>query len=308
MATIARAEVSSPQPIGRSSALLALLVSALWGGNVVALKLSLTLFAPFWSAWWRMLLGVVTVGAWARTRRVALSPDPGEPRSLVVLGFLFTAQIALLNLGANLTSPAYAVVLLNSHPIFSNLLGHFVASEQRLSTIRVMGLAVAFGGICYLSLGRPVPSLASDPLLGNFLLIGSALLLGVRTVYTRWLVQSIEPERALVWQMSVSLPFFLLLGMGLEAPLLKPFTPPPVLAVVYQGTAVAGFCFVIWTWLLRRHAAGALSVFAFTVPFFGVLLSALLFSEPITGRVLLAAALVTTGIAIVTRQGQPASD
>lgn len=301
MASAGARSALTPHPIGKSSALLALLASALWGGNVAALKLGLTAFPPFWSAWWRMLLGVAVVALWASSQRVRLRAGAAERRPLFVLAVLFAAQIILLNLGANLTSPAYAVVILNSHPIFSNLVGHYVSSERPLSRWRVFGLALAFGGICYLSLGRPIATLAPRPLLGNMLLITSALLLGTRTVYTRWLVQSIDPVRTVVWQMLFGLPFFLAPALLLEPLLLKPPGAGPVLALLYQGLIVASLCFIIWTALLRRHTAGTLSMFAFTVPFFGVLASWVLFSEPVTARILLAAGLVTAGIAIVTR-------
>ena len=283
----------------------ALLVSALWGGNLVALKLGLSAFPPFWSAFWRMLLGVVAVAAWARYCHLSLRLRSGERRALVALGLVFAVQIALLNLGTNWTSPAYAVVLINAHPIFANLIGHFVVTEERLTRLRILGLALAFGGISYVVLGRPVAALAARPLLGNFLLVVSAFLVGLRTVYMRWLIQSIEPERALLWQMLISLPFFLGLAAGIEPLTVGPLTAAPVAALLYQGIPVAGGCFIIWTLLLRRHSAGSLSMFAFTVPFFGIFFSALIFSEPVTGRVLLGAVLVTAGIGIVTRR--PAS-
>ena len=207
------------------------------------------------------------------------------------------------------TSPAYGVVILNSYPVFSNLIGHFVASEQRLSRTRLFGLALAFGGVCYLALGRPIASLAPDPLLGNWLLVASALLLSVRTIYTRQLVQSIDPVRAVIWQCGGSLPVFLLGGLLFEPFLLKPVTWTPVSAILYQGILIAGLVFIIWTRLLRRHSAGTVTMFGFTVPFFGILLSAIVFGEPVSGRILLAAGLVTLGIGIVTitsgRRGKP---
>ncbi len=291
----------APHPVGIASASLAMASSLLWGGNMVALKLGLTTFAPFWSAWWRMAIGVLVIAAWARVRKVRLPMPPDERRPLLTLTAMFTAQIVLLNTGADLSSPAYAVVILNAHPIFSNVVGHFVASEHRLTPIRLIGLALAFAGICYLVLGRPIETLAPRPLLGNLLLLGSALLLGIRTVYTRWIIQSIEPMRAPVWQMLGSLPVFLVSAVLLEPMLLKPVTTVPILALAYQGVIIAGLCFIIWTMLLRRHAAGTLAMFAFTVPFFGILASALVFGEPVTPRIILAALLVTGGLALVGR-------
>jgi drug/metabolite transporter (DMT)-like permease len=49
--------------IGWSSAMIALLVSALWGGNVIALKLGLATVPPLWSAFWRFLTGFLAVVA-----------------------------------------------------------------------------------------------------------------------------------------------------------------------------------------------------------------------------------------------------
>lgn len=290
-----------PQPVDGKGAALALFTSALWGGNIVALKLGLATFPPFWSAWWRFVVGVAVIAIWARCKGVSLQPHRHEQRRLFILGALFTAQILLLNTGADFTSPAYAVVILNAHPIFSNVIGHFVASEQRLGAARVSGLILAFGGICYLALGRPVAELAPHPLLGNVLLVISALLLGIRTVYTRWIVQSIPPLRAVVWQGALSLPVFLFCALALEPPLLKPVGATAVTAMLYQSVVIAGFCFIVWTLLLRKHSAGNLAMYAFTVPVFGVLLSALIFGEPLTGRLIAAVALVTAGIAIVMR-------
>lgn len=284
--------------------MIALFVSALWGGNVIALKIGLATVPPLWSAFWRFLSGFVAVVIWAKSSGIRLMPEPGEGRSLTILGLMFTLQITGLNLGVNATSPAYAVILLNSHPIFTNLVSHFVVPEDRLSGQRTLGLAIAFAGICYLALGRPDAHLAPNPILGNIIVVVSAALLAVRMVYTQRLVQKIDPVRPVVWQMGLSLPVFLATASWLEPVVLQPLTAEPVLAILYQGIAIGGFCFVVWTRLLKRHSPGSLSVFGFSVPVFGVILSALIFGEAITGRVIAGMAAVTAGIVIVTRRGQ----
>ena len=65
---------------------------------------------------------------------------------------------------------------------------------------------------------------------------------------------------------------------------------------------IAGFCFVSWTLLLKKHSAGTLSMFGFFVPFFGVFLSAAVFGEAVSAHLLTGAALVTLGVVIVTRK------
>ncbi len=290
-----------PQPLSLSSGLLALWVSMLWGGNVVAIKLGLNTLPPFWSAFWRFLVSAATVLIWARTRRADLLPGRAERGSAVLLGCLFAGQISCLNLGVNLTSPAYGVVLLNSHPVFTNLFGHFVDSEDKLNLRRLLGLALAVIGMSYVAAGKPDAALAPNPIAGNLILIFAAALLAIRALYTRRLVQRVNIFKPVVWQMSFALPVFLCFALLLEPPLLQPLSWPPMAAIFYQGAVIGGFCFVTWTELLQKHAAGLMSMFAFLVPFFGVFLSAYMFDEAIHASLLWGAGLVTAGIVIVTR-------
>ena len=272
--------------LGWSSILLALTISALWGGNFVALKIALTTVPPIWMAFWRMLLGAAVVAVWAWSRGTRLSPTVGERGPLVTLGFMFTVQIALLNIGVDFTSPAYSVILVNSHPIFANAISHFFVPGDRLSRRRATGLVIAFAGICLVFFGHPTARLAEHPVAGNLIVILSAALLAARIVYTKQVVQHVEPVLAVVWQMLLSLPAFLLIAVFTEPFVKQPFNWEAAVALFYQGVVIAGFCYVTWTRLLRRHSPGVLSTFGFTTPIFGVVLSALAFAEPITPRLL----------------------
>jgi drug/metabolite transporter (DMT)-like permease len=297
-----------PQPLTRASASLALFVSILWGGNVVALKYGLATFPPFWSAFWRMLSATLVVIVWTRLQGVRILPKKSEWGPFLALGLMFTAQISGLNVGTNWTSAAYAVVLLNSHPVFTNFYAHFFDSEDKLNARRLFGLFLAVAGIVYVALGRPDEALAPHPGWGNGLMIVSANLLAVRVIYTRRLVQSADPERPVIWQMAFSLPIFLGLALATEEPTLKAVTWKPIAAILYQGVLIAGFCFVAWTTLLRKHSAANLSMFGFSVPIFGVTLSAVVFRESLEVNLLLGVLLVTLGIWIVTRRARASVD
>jgi drug/metabolite transporter (DMT)-like permease len=291
--------------------MLALMISVIWGGNVVSIRVGVDSVPPMWSAFWRMLTGVVIVLAWALPQRARLRAEPGETGPLLALGVLFTAQIALLNAASPLTSPAYGVVILNSYPIFANLTGHIAAryagariSEEALTPIRTAGLALSLAGVAWLALARPDPELAPRPLLGNLLMVSSAFLLGIRQVYTRWLVQKVDPVRSVLWQMLVSLPLFLTAAILTEPMVYGHLTTEAMVAISYQGVLVAGFCFILWARLLQKHSAGTLSMFAFLVPIFGIALSARMFGETLNPGLFVGAALVLSGVFVVIRLGQ----
>ena len=281
--------------------MVVLALSVLRGGHMVAMKFALTAFTPLWTAFGRISLGAATVGLWAYQRPVPLRPQSQEWRSLGIVTGLFTIQIAMLNYGVDLTSPAYSVVLINSNPIFANLIAHFFVPADRLSFSRLVGLAIAFGGICVVFLGTPEPRLAPNPLAGNLIIVATAVLVAARTVYAQRVLQWIEPGRFAFWQMLLSLPFFAggALVAGSEQRL--PVTWAPLAALAYQGVVVAGVCFTVWGYLLRKHSPGSLTVFSFTVPIFGVIVSAWLFAEPLTLDLLIGVAAVAGGIWLVAR-------
>src|SRR5690606_27302510 len=232
---------------------------------------------PFWSAFWRFLVGAATVLIWAWIKRAELLPEREDRGPALLLGCLFAAQISCLNLGISMTSPAYGVVLLNSHPVFTNLFGHFVDSEDKLNLRRLLGLALAVIGMSYVAAGKPDAALAPNPIVGNLILIFAAALLAIRALYTRRLVQRVNIFKPVVCQRSLAPRVFLAVVLLLGPLLLQPFSAPPMGAIFYQGAVIGGFCFVTWTELLQKHAAGLMSMFAFLVPFFGVFLSAYMF-------------------------------
>ena len=293
---------TSPNAVDWKVALAAFGLSAFWGGNVVALKLSLGTFPPLRNAFWRLLAGLPVLYGWVRAQGVSVMPGPGEWPKLAALSAIFVVQITLLNFGTHFTSAAYAVVLMNSHPIFTNVVAHFFAPDDRITPLRLVGLAVAFGGICVAFLGEPDARLASRPVLGNVISIVTAASFAVRMVYTQHLVRRSDPARTIFWQTLFAVPIFGPAAWLLEPALTGPLDWKPLLALFYQGFVVAGFLFIVWARLLRRTPAGALSVYAFPTPIFGVLASAWAFSESIPPALMIGVGGVAMGILIVTLQ------
>jgi drug/metabolite transporter (DMT)-like permease len=299
-----KAKLSAPiEPLTGRSIAIALAVSVVWGGNLISIRIGVDSVPPLWSAFWRMAVGVVIVTAWALYRGVRMRPAREEWGPLAVLSVLFTAQIGLLNSGTEMTSPAFGVVILNSYAVFANVTGHFFPGMERpLNGARTLGLGLAIAGMAVLCFGQGASTLAPRPVLGNSLIMASSVLLGIRQVYTRWLVQRIEPTRTIVWQMAGSVPLFLAVAAVSEPPVYGVgVTRQALAAILYQGVVVAGICFIVWAELLKRHAAGTLSMFAFLVPVTGIALSAWFFGEPLRATLLAGGALVLLGVWAVTR-------
>ena len=280
---------------------LALLTSILWGGNSVAIKIALSGIPPLALAGARFLLGGVVVFCWTMVLRIPLRLSGPERRWLLLLVLLFLVQIYLLNTGTLYTSAGRSTVLISTYPFFTALFAHLTIPGDRLSRLKVIGMAVSFAGVVLIFL----ETLALGDLQyvsGDLMVLTSALLLGARQVYAKWLTQGIHPAKLLLYQASLSLPVFFVLSALFERHAAYAFTPAITGAVLYQGLVIAGFCFIVATSLLRRYRASRLGAFGFITPVFGVLLSNLLLGEGISTGLLVSVVLVGAGIAIVNSE------
>lgn len=294
-------------PVGSLSALLAVFVAVTRGGNQVAIKIALVAMAPLWTAFWRMFVSCLTIFVWSRIQGVRLWPEPHEWHHLRLLSLVFFIQIAMLHTGADWTSPAYATALINTAPIFANLVSPYFVPEDRLTWTRIAGLAIAFGGACVVLFGRPEMDIAPYPLLGNALITISGCLVGARSVYVQRIVQKMPSSRAIFWQIALALPAFALGAALIPDPIVRaPLSWEPMLAIAYQGVFVGGIALIVWVYLLKRHTPGSITAFSFATPIAGFVLAALLFGEKLGVRLLIGLLAVLVGIALVSKTPKPA--
>jgi drug/metabolite transporter (DMT)-like permease len=290
---------AEPRHVDVEAATLVTLLAFLWAGNPIAIKIGLADAPPIRQAWMRFVLGGVTVLLWAWAIRTPLRIHRHEVRPLLILGVIFTVQIALLNLGVNYTSAGHVSVLLNAYPIYTVLLAHFFVPGDRLSGGRAVGVAIAYVGIVLL-FSREF-SLRSDFFPGDLMASGSAFLLGVRTIYLNRAVQRIEPVKLLLAQVAFSVPCYLLASSLFEAAHPYRWTWSLALALSFQGCIVAGFNFILNLHLLRTYKPSGLAAYFLATPLFGVLLSWLVLGEAVTIRLMVSAILVVGGIALASR-------
>lgn len=279
---------------------LVLLLALLWGGNSVAIKIGLQDIPPLALAGFRFVIGIIAVTGWALLQRVPIKMQPGELVPLIYISLIFLIQIIALNVGTHYTTSSRSIVLNSTYPLFTTLLAHFMVQGDRLTVAKSLGILLAFAGVTVtftesLNLG------AREYLVGDIVVLLSGLLLGLRVVTTKVLVQSIHPYRLLIWSMLFSLPWFFILSFIFEQGWEYRITASSIAAIFYQGLVVAGFCFVAWTSVLQHYKASRLVVLFFATPLFGVVLSNLLLDETLGLELISGAVLVAAGIYLVNR-------
>ena len=294
------------RPLSAGATAMILLTAALWGGTPVAVKYSTDTLGPIAVSGIRFALAAVFMLLWCRLERSSLRLKRGQVFPCVVLGVLLFAQIALFTVGIDWSNASHGSLLINTFIFCVAGIEHFITREHRLSLTGLAGLVIAATGAALIVLfpGEAVTASESNApsLMGDAILLVSAVLLGIKIVYTKQAVKSVEPGKLIFWHDLFGVVLFAAVSMAFEETTFEDFTMPAVWGLLYQGVVVAGFCFAVQAVLLKRYSASQLSVFSFSTPLFGVTLAVLFRGDRLSGWLFVAAVLVAAGILIVNRQ------
>jgi O-acetylserine/cysteine efflux transporter len=273
---------------------LAVLVAALWGVNFVVIDVGLEHFPPLLFCALRFLVAAVPAVFFVRRPKVAL-------RWVVSVGLtLGVAKFGLLFIGMNQGMPAgLSSLVLQIQAVFTALLAITLLGE-RPGRARLVGMAVAFGGIVLAAIDEGT----SGPLGAFALVIAAAAFWGVSNILTR----KASPPDALSWMVWVSLvpplPLFVLSllfeGPGADLDALRALDWSGAGAIVYVAWVTTVFGFGVWGFLLRTYDASAVAPFSLLVPVFGMSSAALLLGESVSPLRWGAAVLLVGGVAVTS--------
>ena len=289
------------QPLSARAGALALLLSTLWAGNPVANKAGLDDAGPMRLGWLRFAIGGVVVLIYAVATRQSFRVLRHEWVPLALLGTLFTVQLAFMNIGQDFSTAGHAVVVTSTFPLWTGVFAHFFVPGDRMSRSRTLGTLVAYSGVIAVFYKGFADS-SSDFLVGDLLLLGSAVLLGGRQVYLSQLGQGIAQHKLLISQGVFGVTAFVIASLIFESDEAFVDTTRLVVALLYTGVLIAGLGFIGQTWLLKRYLPSRVTVISLSQPIFGVLFSWWILGESVGGELYIGAALVVVGSALAQRK------
>lgn len=289
------------QPLTARAGALALLLSTLWAGNPVANKAGLDDAGPMRLGWLRFAIGGVVVLIYAVATRQSFRVLRHEWVPLALLGTLFTVQLAFMNIGQDFSTAGHAVVVTSTFPLWTGVFAHFFVPGDRMSRSRTLGTLVAYSGVIAVFYKGFADS-SSDFLVGDLLLLGSAVLLGGRQVYLSQLGQGIAQHKLLISQGVFGVTTFVIASLIFESDEAFVVTTRLVVALLYTGVLIAGLGFIGQTWLLKRYLPSRVTVISLSQPIFGVLFSWWILGESVGGELYIGAALVVVGSALAQRK------
>lgn len=297
------------EPLGLSSVGLAMLCAALWGGTAVAIRFSVDTLPPVGLAGLRFGIAAIFMWFWCCWERSGLRLEQGQLRPVLWSGVLLFFQIATFNVGVQWSNSTHGSLFVNTYIFWVVAAERFVSPQMRLTARKLSGLILAAAGcalVMLLDINRDqaaATSVVGDQatLAGDVMLMASAFILGIKTVYTKVATRVVEPGKLMFWHDIVGTVLFALYSIAFEETTLGDFSMPAVLGLLYQAIVVGGFCFAVSARLLQRHAASEVSVFSFATPLFGLALGVWLRGDALSPWLLVSGVSVATGIWLVTQ-------
>lgn len=285
------------------AALFLLTLCAIWGLNMVAIKVSNRGFPPLLAAGIRSSGAALLLAAWSSLRATRVWPSRRLLPHAAVLGCLFAGEFVFLYLGTTYTSASRAVVLLYTTPLWTALGAHLLLHGDRLSWAKGFGLCLSFGGILAVF---GAPSGSAEPLgwLGDLMEVLAAVFWAFTTVYTKRLLthHPLRAPQVLFYQLAFSAPVLLALSLALEWGRKDViWRMDATLSLLHQIVIVAALSYLGWFWLMERYRVSDLSSFSFVTPLFGVVFGGLLLGEALPGMLWLGLAFVAGGIYLANR-------
>jgi drug/metabolite transporter (DMT)-like permease len=275
-------------------------VYLIWGSTYLAIRFAIETIPPFLMASARYLTAGVLLYGWSRLRG-APRPSRVHWRSAVIIG-------ALLLLAGNggvvwaeqRLSSGLAALLISTEPLWIVLMVWLRDRRQRPGGRVVAGLLLGFIGLALLV--RPSSSGSLDPI-GVVAVLIASLSWAWGSLYSQRAKLPSSPLLSTAMQMLCGGAWLLLAGTLTGEPArfaLAEVSTRSLLSLAYLVVFGAIIAFTAYVWLLRSASPVLASTYAYVNPVVAVLLGWAFAGEPITRGTLTGAAVILTGVALIS--------
>ena len=288
----------------------ALLCCALWGSASPAIKIGYQLLkvsgvpSTILFAGVRFFMaGIITVMIYSLARRKFLFPKKENiHRVLTVSVFQTVVQYIFFYIGLANTTSVKGTIASGSSAFFCVLIASLVFRQEKLTLKKILACVLGFAGII-------VVNLSGLTLTMNFLGDGFVILSTVSYAFSSVLMKRFSKHEDPVvisgYQFIVGGAFMIILGLSLGGEI--SLASGGGIALLVYLAFLSAIAYALWGLLLKFNPVSRVSIFSFTTPIFGTILSILLLpgtsgTSPINIAITLV--LVSAGIFLLNYTGK----
>ncbi|HEX7051696.1 MAG TPA: EamA family transporter [Longimicrobiales bacterium] len=277
-------------------------VYLIWGSTYLAIRFAIETLPPFLMLGARYLVAGAVLYGWLRFRGAPRPRRAEWGAATVIGGLLLLAGNGAVAWAEQRVASGVAALLVALVPVWMVLVDWARPGGTRPSARVLLGLLVGFIGLGLLVGPGELGGGAADPLGAGALMLGSIAWAG-GSIYSRHAPLPSQPLLATAIEMLAGGALLTVAGLSLgegAALDLGAITGTSALAVLYLIVFGSLVGYTAYTWLLQVSTPARVSTYAYVNPVVAVFLGWALAGEPLTARVLLAAAVIIAGVAVIT--------
>lgn len=290
---------SFDKPMSMSDWAMLFVLSLLWGGSFLFIKVAVTEMPPLVLVLGRVGLAAAALAFALRLFRQPLPRSAGAWRAFFGMGFLNNViPFSLIFWGQQYVTAGVGAILNASTPFFAVIAAHLLTSEKATAE-KIIGIATGFFGVAML-IGpdvlwhneNPWPMLA---------FLGAALSYGFSGIFgRRFLAMGISPMQAACGQLSASTAMMLPAVLLLHGAFWQiPYSANTLGSLVLLALFSTALAYMIFFRILANAGPTNLSLVTMLIPVSAVLLGALILNETLLTRHGIGMAVITMGLVII---------
>ena len=287
--------------MNRSDWLIMLVLAIIWGGAFFFIGVAVRHVPALTYVWLRVTIAAVALWIFVKARGGSLDLPRQVWGSIVLLAILNNAlPFTLFGWGQTHIASGLASILNATTPIWGVLVAHFFTVDERMTSRKIAGVLLGFGGVATM-IG---PSLLSDigsGALAQLACVGAALSYAFAGVWARRFKRlGISPLSITTGQLTAAAIVMLPVSMLAEHPWTRALPPMSAWAAI---TALAVLCtafgYVLYFKLIDGAGATNAMLVTLLVPPVAILLGSLFLGETLAPQDFAGLALIALGLAAI---------
>jgi drug/metabolite transporter (DMT)-like permease len=204
-------------------------------------------------------------------------------------------------MGVSITTAVNAGILVTTIPIFT-LIVALLLRKEKPSFIKILGVIIAFSGVAFLiDFGR---FQLNENLLGDLFIIANSCCYAVYLVISKRLLNIYSSFTVITYVFIFAAILVFPVTVGSLTQINYPAIPLEgyfsLLMVLVGGTYIP---YLVVTFALRNTQSTSVAIYSYLQPIIATLLSIMIVGEPLTLKLVIAAAIIIFGVSIVTFSG-----
>ena len=261
----------------------ALLCCALWGSATPFIKMGYQLMLPenntpsimLFAGIRFTLAGIITVLIYSIARRKFLIPKKENVlKVLNVAAFQTVIQYVFFYIGLANTSGVKGTIISGSNAFCTILVASLIFRQEKLTLKKIIACVVGFAGIVIVNLNGLEFTMN---LMGDGFVLFSAIAYGVSSVLIKKYSAHEDPVVISGYQFIAGGIVMIIIGALCGGEVVV--SGGKAIAVLTYLSCLSAVAYSVWGVLLKHNPVSKVSIFSFTIPVFGVLLSSLLLAE-----------------------------